>query len=142
MSDLAHTIAARLRKFFGDRRRAPRCRARLPFSVSVAGPRAGSNGAQRSRSLDGQTLDLSATGLALIVPAVRIGEHYLVGENRQLDLSLGLPDGMVTMQVSPKRYESLEDGTETGYLIGVQIEQMSEPDRDRYMEYLNRLLQK
>jgi hypothetical protein len=142
MSELARRIAARLREFIGDRRRARHCRARLLFSVSVVGQKPTSNGAQRPRSIDGHTLDISATGLALVVPAIRVGEQYLMGENRRLEIRLELPEGTVAMQAIPVRYESLEDGTENGYLIGVQVEQMTEQDRDQYIAYVNGLLQK
>ena len=143
MSELARTIAARLREFIGNRRRAKRCRVRLPFGVSVIDQRLSSNGAHRPRPIDGHTFDISATGLALIVPAIRVGEHYLVGENRRLRIKLELPAGPVEMQAIPVRYESLEEPeTETGYLIGVRVEQMSEQDRDDYIGYVKRLLQK
>jgi hypothetical protein len=82
-------------------------------------------------------LDLSERGLALVVPAIRLGEHHLVGENRSLNVRLELPDGPVEMQVAPVRYESLEEHeTETGYLIGARILTMTEADRARFSEYL------
>jgi hypothetical protein len=79
----------------------------------------------------------------LIVPAIRIGEHYLVGEDRRLHLKLELPTGPVELTVSPVRYESLEDDPqETGYVIGVRITDMNEGDRERFHEYLRTLLSK
>jgi c-di-GMP-binding flagellar brake protein YcgR len=138
MPELARRIAARLREFIGDRRRAKRYRARLPFCVAVVGQKATSN-AQRPRSIDGHTLDISATGLALVVPAIRVGEQYLMGEDRRLEIRLVLSEATVAMQAIPVRYESLEDGSETGYLIGVQVEQMTEQDRDQYIAYVNGL---
>jgi hypothetical protein len=142
MSELARNIAIRLRTFLRDRRHAPRCKARLSFSVSVVGQKPASNVTHRPYAIEGHTLDLSADGLALIVPAIRVGEHYLMGEDRCLEICLELPEGSVVMQVSPVRYESLEDGTETGYVIGVKVEQMSEQDRAQYLEYINGLLHK
>jgi hypothetical protein len=71
------------------------------------------------------------------VPAIRLGEHHLVGENRTLNVRLELPDGPVEMQVAPVRYESLEEHqTETGYLIGAKIVAMPEEDRARFSNYL------
>ena len=81
---------------------------------------------------EGHTSDVSTTGIGSIVPAIRIGEHYLVGEDRRLHLKLGLPTGPVDLYVSPVRYESLEeDPEETGYVIGVRIN-MNEADRTRF----------
>jgi c-di-GMP-binding flagellar brake protein YcgR len=143
MPELARTIAARLREFIGNRRRARHFRVRLPLRVSLINQQPNLNGSRRSRSIDGHTLDISTTGLALIVPVIRIGEHYLVGENRVLRIELELPDGQVAMQAVSVRYERLEEeGTESGYLIGVSIAEMNEPDHDHYIEYVTQLLNK
>lgn len=94
-------------------------------------------------TLDGHTLDLSATGLALVVPAITLGEHHLVGENRGLNVKLELPTGVVELQVTPVRYESLaEHETETGYLIGVIIAEMTEEDRAKFAAYVSSLPQR
>jgi hypothetical protein len=94
--------------------------------------------------MDGHTYDLSANGVALIVPAITLGEHHLVGENRSLRVQLELPSGPVEMQVLPVRYERLEEhrSETTGYLIAVKIVGMSEEDRAKYGEYVSTLLQR
>lgn len=93
--------------------------------------------------MEGHTLDLSANGMALIVPAITLGEHHLVGENRSLKVQLELPVGPVEMQVAPVRYERLEEyKSEMGYLIAVKIVGMSEEDRRRYADYVSTLLQR
>jgi hypothetical protein len=90
--------------------------------------------------MQGHTLDLSATGLSLVIPKITLGEHHLVGENRSLNVKLELPEGSVEMQAMPIRYESLEEHeTESGYLIGVKIVGMSDPDRKRFTEYVSTL---
>ena len=90
--------------------------------------------------MEGHTSDLSASGLSLIVPSITLGEHHLVGENRNLNLKLELPVGPIELQVKPVRYESLEeDETESGYLIGVQIVGMSDEDRAKYVSYSSTL---
>lgn len=94
-------------------------------------------------SMDGHTFDLSANGMALIVPAITLGEHHLVGENRNLHVQLELPPGPVEMEVAPVRYERLEEyASETGYLVAVKIIGMSESDRITYREYVSTLLQR
>jgi hypothetical protein len=91
--------------------------------------------------LKGHTLDVSVTGLALVVPAIRIGEHYVAGVERRLHLNLELPTGPVQMTVAPVRYESLEeDANESGYVVGVRIMEMSDTDRAKFADYLKRLL--
>jgi hypothetical protein len=68
------------------------------------------------------------------VPAIRIGEHYLAGDDRKLHIKLELPAGPIEMRVATVRYESMED--ESGYVIGARIIEMSEPDRASFNKYL------
>src|ERR1041384_171314 len=100
MSELPRRIASHLRRFIGNRRHSKRVRARLSFTLSLSNPRVSSNGARRLPTLDGHTLDVSSTGLALVVPAIRIGEHYLAGDERRLHVKLQLPSGAVEMKVA------------------------------------------
>jgi len=134
MSELPRRIVSQLRRFFGNRRQAKRVRARLNFTLSLSDPRAGTNGSRRLPALDGHTMDVSITGLALIVPAIRIGEHYLAGADRKLYVKLELPSGPVEMKVVTVRYENLEDGS--GYLIGARILEMSDADRGSFENYV------
>lgn len=143
MAEFARTLVSRFRKFVGDRREVKRKRVRLALSISLASPAKGPHGARRTISMDGHTVDLSPNGMAFIVPAITLGEHHLVAENRSLNIQLELPPGPVEMQVVPVRYERLEeDASETGYLIAVKIVGMSESDRARYTEYVLTLLQR
>ena len=134
MSELPRRIVSHLRRFIGNRRRSKRVRARLSFTLSLSDPRANTNGARRLPTLDGYTLDVSTTGLALVVPAIRIGEHYLAGNDRRLHIKLELPSGTVEIKVAAVRYESLED--ESGYLIGARIVEMSDSDRASFEKYI------
>ena len=138
MSELPRRIVSRLRRFVGNRRHSRRVHARLSFTLSLSDPRMGTNGHRRLPTLDGHTLDVSATGLALIVPAIRIGEHYLAGAERKLHIRLELPSGPVEMRVASVRYESLED--ETGYLIGARILEMSDSDRAIFDKYVAKVM--
>jgi PilZ domain len=135
MPELMRAIVARLHKFVGDRRRAPRYRMRLPFTLSLPDARSNRGGARSAPVIEGFTRDVSETGLALILPAIRIGEHYLTGSGSSLHLTLEFPTGPLQMVVTPVRYERLDENeTEKGYLIGVSITEMSDPDRARFNE--------
>ena len=137
MPEFARTIVARLRQYVGDRRRLRRQSVRLDFSLSLASRTKSLNGSRRISTMNGHTLDLSANGLAIIVPQITLGEHHLVGENRSLNLKLQLPGGPVEFQASPVRYQRLEDHeNETGYLIAVKIVNMPDGDRVKYSEYV------
>src|ERR1044072_4181046 len=130
MSELPRRIVSQLRRFIGNRRHSKRVRTRLAFTLGLSDPRVSMNGTRRMPGLSGYTLDVSSTGLALIVPAIRIGEHYLAGADRKLYVKLELPGGPVEMRVVTVRYENLEDGS--GYLIGARILEISDADRSSF----------
>jgi hypothetical protein len=136
MPELVRSIMARLRGFIADRRWAKRRQVRLPLTVYLL--RSARVNGSRLPSMDGHSLDLSSAGLSAVVPAIRIQDHYLAGGSQKLLIKLELPTAPVEMRVVSVRYERLdEDQDETGYLIGVNIEEMSEPDRSCYEEYLS-----
>ena len=138
MSELPRRIVSQLRRFIGNRRYSRRVRTRLSFTLSLSDPHLGTNGARRLPTLDGHTLDVSSTGLALIVPAIRIGEHYLAGADRKLHVKLELPSGPVEMKVVTVRYENLEDGS--GYLIGAHIIEISDADQASFKKYVAKVM--
>ncbi|HKG48580.1 MAG TPA: PilZ domain-containing protein [Pyrinomonadaceae bacterium] len=138
MSELPRRIVSQLRRFIGNRRRSRRVQGRLGFTLSLSDPRVGGNGSRRLPTLGGHTLDVSITGLALIVPAIRIGEHYLAGADRKLHVKLELPSGPVEMKVVTVRYENLED--QSGYLIGARILEISDSDRASFEKYVAKVM--
>lgn len=140
MSELPRRIVSSLRRFLGNRRHSRRVQSRLNFTINLSDPKVNSNGHRRLPTLDGHTLDISSTGLALIVPAIRIGEHYLAGADRKLFIKLELPSGLVELKVATVRYESLEESEETGYLIGARIIEMSDADRASYNAHIAKVL--
>ncbi len=109
---------------------------RLLVSVSVL-EASRTNGKRPISGLEGYTADISTTGLSLVLPAIRIGEHYLTGENRTLLIALELPSGSVQIQATSVRYESIDGyGSENGYIVGVRIREMSDDHRERFTSYL------
>ncbi len=134
MPELIRTLVSRIREFAGDRRHMRRQRVRLEFSVAPEGSRA--NG-RRPQSLKGYTRDICAKGFGLIVPAIRIGERYLAGENCRLSVTLELPSGPIEVRAIAVRYEPLEeDEIDQGYLIGVRITEMSDEHLKLYKAFL------
>ena len=110
---------------------------RLPFILSLVSASKSLNGTRRISSMDGSTLDVSTHSLGLIVPKITLDEHHLVGENRNFNVRLELPDGPLELLAAPIRYERLEEHRgETGYLIAVKIVAMSDSDRTRFAEYI------
>jgi hypothetical protein len=143
MPEFIRSIANRLREFMGNRRRAPRYQTHLDvglaLSVRLSGAKASAQRLEELR-LAGYTRDVSETGLAIIVPAIRIGGQYITDGNRMLHITLKLPDGTINLEGTPARYSPLdEDATDTGYLIGIQIERMTDDDRTLFKAYLESL---
>ena len=136
MSEFLRTLVGRLREYAGDRRETRR-RIRVPFTLSLHEPGKKANGRKPLPTLSGFTQDISATGLALIVPAIRIGGHYLAGGDRTLEVELELPTGPVHIRATSVRYEPVdEDHSEEGYIIGVCITDMSAADREHLKSFL------
>jgi len=140
MAEKLRSIVVRLREYVGNRRRATRHRLRLPFSVSLYDPTLAGESLHRLPRLDGVTRDLSTSGLALTLPAVRIGERYLTGTDVTLRIVLEHPTGPLELLATPVRYEQLDEAeTDKGFLIGVRIKEMNAADRARYESYLKQL---
>jgi len=136
MPELIRTIASRLRQFVADRRRAPRHNVRLPVVVSLLDAASNSQPA----SAAGHTHDVSEDGLAVVLPNIRVGERYLVGDAVTLRVTLKLPDASVRLYGTPVRYERLEEGQpDPGFIIGIRLDEASEHDRALLYDYLKTL---
>jgi len=126
-----------MRNYVKDRRRSPRVRARLLFTVSVRQKTKVTRTIQRDRILKGHTRDISATGLGLLLPQVHLDGHHLATEGREMNVVLELPGGPLSLVVEPARYEYLDE-SELGcsYLIGVRIKGISDEDRLRIESFI------
>jgi hypothetical protein len=122
-------LLRRFSKRFISERKAPRRRpANLPTRFRVRA------GARASEYVEARTRDLSASGLAIETPAIRIGGLHVYDSPdmvtpTRLDVVLGLPSGEVTIVGETVRYDALDEG---GYLLGVHIVEISEADQSRY----------
>ena len=136
MPELIRSVFSRLQTYVQDRRHPPRLRVRLLFTVSLCRKCYG-KGLRPEPALKGYTRDLSAGGLALNLPQVHLDGHYLAADDSEVKLRLELPTGPISMLVIPRRYEGLEQA-ELGYryLIGVQITEISDEDRKRYLSFI------
>ncbi len=142
MPELIRSFAARLRRFARDRRHANRRHVRLAVSLAIQDPKTGEV-IRSAGALEGYTRDISPGGLSVIVPAIRLGDHYLAGENRVLQITLQLPAGSVLIHAAPVRYHKLDEeetdeAARTHYLIGARIITIGDAERARLVEYLER----
>jgi len=137
MPELIRSVVSRVRTYLKDRRQSPRLRVRLGLSISVLRKANANSASQVSRTMKGQTRDISARGLAMLLPQVHLGGYHLAAEGRELHVMLELPDGPMALLVLPRRYEMLDE-PELGcnYLIGARIVELSDQDRVRLEGFL------
>jgi hypothetical protein len=135
MPELLRTIASRLREFVGNRRRAPRHQVRLAVFVSLLDS---TPGAPPAGGVAGHTRDASESGLGVVLPAIRLGGRYLVGEGVTLRLTLKLGEQSARLYGTPVRYERLDEGQDgqidPGFLLGIHLHE--DGDRALLAEYL------
>jgi hypothetical protein len=87
----------------------------------------------------GETIDLSRTGVAISTPVIRLKEKYLVGQQRKLNLEISLPTGKVNLCAIGKRYEKIgTDINNERFLVGLQILNCSDTDREAYNTFLRK----
>ena len=145
MSELIRFIAARLRRFVGERRRFPRFKAqreaRMLFNISPVGAASKTEGApEHLLTLAGHTRDFSETGLAIIVSSLRVAGHELDVVGRAVRITLDLATGPVHMHAMVVRCEPLgERGAPKGYLIAVRITEMNDREWVRLVRYMHTL---
>jgi hypothetical protein len=136
MPEHLRKIASRLREFVADRRRAPRYKVSLPVSVSLLDAEASAEPAL----VQGRTRDLSEDGLGLLLPHVRVGGRYLVGDSVTLRVTLKLPESYARLYGTPVRYEKLEaNGPDTGFFVGIRLTETSDRDYALLVNYLKSL---
>ena len=129
------------KKSISERAAPRRYNYQIPINISFeASQNTGKkNSATTYLSVRGETKDLSSSGIAFIVPSIRLREYYLVGENRTLDAELTLPDGKIKMQIVGHRYEQLSDehASTNSYMIGASIIEITDDERKIYEDFLS-----
>ena len=115
------------------RRLRVKCEVELAANLSLLDSDAPD--AESTLTFFGQTSDLSAVGLAMVLPATIIDERFCSGAN-SLKLCLHLPDGIVGLDVTPVRCERLTDAySVNGYLLGTKITNVEQRESfERYLE--------
>jgi hypothetical protein len=122
-----------------ERRASPRRSIKLEFRVLLVAMKTSAEGEEQMLPLIGYTRDISESGLALLVSAKSMSVLYNLSEAYTLQLVLTLPLGPVDLEVTPVRYQHINEGTSgSRILIGARITKISDEDRARLSEYLGR----
>lgn len=119
-----------------NRRAEPRRKVRLSASVSLV-----EQGADESQwpSVLAYTRDISASGMALIVPSTQLGCHDLKSGDYLLRIILAISNE-TRLRITARLVHcelSNQHEPEIGFLLGVRIEEISAEDRVLYDEIVN-----
>ena len=132
-------LASRFRVSWIERRASVREQYQVPLKVCFAPEKNPLNikSPCDDSFLSGESVDLSSTGIAFVVAAIRIKEKYLVGQDRVLKVELELAGKKVHMRVLGKRYELVGiHASAERYLVGAEIVEMDDDDREKYEYFL------
>ena len=93
----------------------------------------------RAACVNGETVDISRTGIGFVVSSIRIKEKYLVNQDRKLNVEIDLPNGKVSMRVIGRRYEKVGQHLSTErFLIGAHILEVAASDKETYETFLRK----
>ena len=116
-------------------RRPHKAPLRVWFDPDTKGERA--RDMARAACIYGETVDLSRSGVAFLVPSIRVMEKYLVGQDRNLNMEIDLPNGTVSLRGIGRRYEMVGVHMSTErFLVGVELAETSGPDRECYEAFV------
>lgn len=143
MPNQIRSLMSLLNKSFSDRRSAHRQQARLPLTASLKIESTTKKTASapekppKELTVTGYTRNVSKTGIAFVLPVIRLGENYLAGDKQQLRLKIELPGGTIEMIVCATRYETIGELDKISeYLFGTEILEMDEHDRELYTAFI------
>jgi hypothetical protein len=137
--NIARAIINHLHAAIFSRIRIRRSGMHLPLNLSISEIKV-RVGQPSSTTTHGYLNDISKTGLSVIIPALRFGGRYPVGDNYRLRIQIQLPSKLISIEATPIRYNKLEE-TEDGnrYLIGARITEMNASDRKDLIRYIKRV---
>jgi c-di-GMP-binding flagellar brake protein YcgR len=138
MPKLIRFVATKINAIAGAHFCAPRRRAEVRLKLALVEASSHSHRA-RTTVFDGYTLDMSATGVAILLPIARFSDELLNQSQRTLRIVLELATGAIEADAALVRYEPVQvndDRTKTGCLIGAQILNMRADDRERFNQHL------
>jgi len=129
----------RFNRSLSERMVAPRRRHRSPVKVWFD-PEGNSELAiarAEAACVYGETVDISRTGVGILVPSIRIKEKYLVGQERTLNIEIDLPTGKVYLRAVGRRYEKVGVHVSTErFLVGAHIVSLIGTDKQIYETFL------
>jgi hypothetical protein len=137
MTQLLRSLATHINAMAGAHFCTPRRRSRLRLRLAMTDRKTHITGS-RAATFDGYTCDISATGMAILLPVVCLSDQLISQGHRTVRIVLELVTGPVEAEASVVRYEPVkfDEVAELGCLIGARIDSMRAEDRERFIEHL------
>lgn len=126
------------RKKFRNRRRGPRFYAHLPAAISLIDGNVKAGKVSYSQPSRGHCETIGVFGMKLSLVGTRFSELDLSQIGRLLFVRIDLPDGPIEAVVKIVSSDRTGEETKKKWLLGVDVHQMSEADRERLDSYLEK----
>lgn len=121
-----------------NRRRGPRFYAHLPAAISLIDRNAQVGKVTYSQPSRGHCETISKLGMRLSLVGSRFSESDLSRIGGLLFVRVDLPEGPIEAVVKIVTSERAGEEGKKGWLLGVNIHQMSDENRERLMTYLEK----
>lgn len=123
-----------------NRRRGPRFYAHLPSAISLIDGKVQVGKVSYSQPSRGHCETISKVGMGLSLAGTRFSEADLSRIGRLLFVKVDLPDGPIEAVVTIVTSERTGEDPKKKWLLGVNIHQMSDADRERLAAYVEKRL--
>jgi PilZ domain len=121
-----------------NRRRGPRFYAHLPAAISLIDDKVQAGKVSYSQPSRGHCETISKVGMKLSLVGTRFSEADLSRTGRLLFVRVDLPEGAIESVVTIVSSERAGEDAKKRWILGVNIQQMSDPDRERLANYLEK----
>jgi hypothetical protein len=132
-------LITRLNRAVSEKLVAPRrgCNAPMKVWFDPDAPTERAADAARAACIMGEMTDVSKSGVAFLVPFIRVKEKYLVNQERILNIEIDMPAGKVHMRAVGKRYEKVGMHTSVErFYVGAEIVSLTGSSKEIYDHFL------
>jgi hypothetical protein len=121
-----------------NRRRGPRFYAHLPSAISLIDGKAQTGKVSYSQPSRGHCETIGTFGMKLSLAGTRFSDSELSTLGTLLFVRIDLPEGPIESVVKIVNSERAGEDAKKKWILGVNIQQMSDPDRERLTSYLEK----
>ena len=121
-----------------NRRRGPRFYAHLPSAISLIDGQAQAGKVSYSQPSRGHCETIGTFGMKLSLAGTRFSDAELSTIGTLLFVRIDLPEGPIEVVVKIVNSERAGEDAKKKWILGVNIHQMSDADRERLMSYLEK----